>query len=91
MVSDTNEIPKGPDYKAQVKVYDCQGSGECIQACPEKAIKQGPERLPAAVCKVDGEYGMLPGKAEIIEDRCTGCGECITVCPHHALEMVPVS
>ena len=27
------EILKGPNYKAQVDIYDCQGSGECIKVC----------------------------------------------------------
>ena len=82
------ETPKGEDYKAQVKFYDCKASGECIKACPEKAIEQGPERLPAVVCKTDGKYEMLPGKTVIIEDRCTGCGDCVPVCPSGAIEMV---
>ena len=82
------ETPKGADYKAQVKFYDCKASGECIKACPEKAIEEGPERLPAPVCKPDGKYEMLPGKAEIIEDKWTGCGDCVPVCPNQALEMV---
>ena len=71
--------------------YDCEGTGECIKACPDNAIEQGPERLPAAVCEVDGKYEMLPGRAEIIEDKCTGCGECVPVCPNQAIEMVAVS
>ena len=82
-------IPTGPDYKAQLKFYDCQGSGECIEVCPEQAIEEGPKRLPAAVCVTDGKYEMLPGKAVIDEDKCTGCGDCIPVCPEIALEMVP--
>ena len=86
--SDLKKIPKGPNYKAKVKFYDCQGSGECIKACPENAIEAGPERLPAAVCKVDGKYEMLPGRAVIIEDRCNGCGDCVPVCPSGAIEMV---
>ncbi len=86
-----NDIPKGPNYKAQVKIYDCTGSGRCIKACPEDAIKEGPKRLPAAVCVTDGKYDMLPGKAVIIEDKCTGCADCIPVCPNQALEMVPIS
>ena len=86
---DLKEIPTGPDYKAQLKFYDCKGSGECINACPEQAIEKGPERLPAVVCLTDGEFEMLPGKAEIIEDKCTGCADCIPVCPEAALEMVP--
>ena len=87
--SEAEGIPKGPGYKAQVKFYDCEGSGACIEACPEDAIEQGPERMPAAVCVTDGKYEMLPGRAVILEDKCTGCADCITVCPHNALEMVP--
>ena len=82
------EILKGPGYKAQLDIYSCKGSRECIKACPEKAIEEGPERLPAPVCKPDGKYEMLPGKAEIIEDKWTGCGDCVPVCPNQALEMV---
>jgi len=91
MSNQEKEILIGPNYKAQVKFYDCQGSVECIKACPEKAIEAGPERLPAAVCLTDGKYEMLPGRAVIIEDKCTGCGDCIPVCPNQALEMVLVS
>ena len=82
---------KGPNTKAQVKFYDCKGSGECIKACPEKAIEGGPERLPAAVCLSEGKYEMLAGKAIIFEDRCTGCGDCVPAWPTQAIEMVPVS
>ena len=90
---DTNvmEVPTGPGFKAQLKIYDCQGTGECIKACPEQAIEAGPERLPAAVCRVDATSEMLPGRAEILEDKCTGCGECVSACPQNAIEMVPVA
>ena len=86
---DLEQIPTGPDFKAQLKFYQCKGTGECINSCPEQAIEQGPERMPTAVCFADGKYEMLPGKAVITEDKCTGCGDCISVCPEGALEMVP--
>ncbi len=89
--SGKKEIPIGPNYLAKVKFYDCKASGECIKACPEKAIEEGPKRLPAAVCISEGKYEMLPGKAVIVEDKCTGCGDCVSVCPENAIEMVPVS
>ena len=89
--SDLKEIPKGLYYKAQVNFYDCKASGECIKACPEKAIEQGPARLPAAVCITEGEYKMLPGKAFVIEDKCTGCGDCVSVCPENAIKMELIS
>jgi ferredoxin len=89
--SDYKEILKEPDYKAQLDIYSCKGSGDCIKACPEEAIEEGPKRLPAAICFADGKYEMLPGKAVIIEDKCTGCADCIPVCPNQALEMVSVS
>jgi NAD-dependent dihydropyrimidine dehydrogenase PreA subunit len=85
----TNEnILKGAGYKAKVKFYTCNGSGECIKVCPEKAISEGPQRMPAAVCMSEGGYAMLPGRAVIDEAKCTGCGDCVPVCPKHALEMV---
>jgi electron transport complex protein RnfB len=87
----TNEtILKGAGYKAKVKFYTCKGSGECIKICPEKAISEGPQRMPAAVCLSEGGYKMLPGKAVIDEAKCTGCGECVPVCPKKAIEMVAV-
>lgn len=89
--SDLKEIPTGPNYKAQVEFYDCKASGECIKACPEKAIEEGTTRLPAAVCLTEGGYEMLPGKAVVIEDKCTGCGDCVSVCPENAIKMVPIS
>ena len=88
MMSNNENILKGAGYKAQVKFYTCKGSGECIKVCPEKAISEGPQRMPAAVCMSEGRYAMLPGRAVIDEAKCTGCGECIAVCPNNALEMV---
>ena len=85
------EILKGPGYKAQLDIYSCKGNGECIKAWPEEAIKEGPERLPAAICVTDDKYEMLPGKAIVDVDKCTGCADYIPVCPNQALEMVPVS
>lgn len=87
-MSNNGNILKGAGYKAQVKFYTCKGSGECIKVCPEKAISEGPQRMPSAVCLSSGKYEMLPGKAVIDETKCTGCGECIAVCPNNALEMV---
>jgi NAD-dependent dihydropyrimidine dehydrogenase PreA subunit len=88
MMNNNENILKGAGYKANLKFYDCKGSGECIKACPEKAISEGPQRMPSAVCLSSGKYEMLPGKAVIDETKCTGCGECIAVCPNNALEMV---
>ena len=90
MMSNQKSIHKGAGYKAQLKFYDCKGSGECINACPEKAISEGPQRMPAAVCLSEGKYAMLPGRAVIDADKCTGCGDCVPVCPNKAIEMVVV-
>ena len=90
-MSSHENTPKGSNYKAKVQFYDCQGSGKCIEACPEKAISEGPQRMPAAVCISAGKYEMLPGRAVIDADKCTGCGECVPVCPNHAMEMVAVA
>ena len=84
------DIPKGPGFRAQVDEYSCEGSAECVKACPDQAIKIGPERIPTAVCKVDGEYKLLPGRAEVLEDKCTGCAECVSACPENAIQMVEV-
>ena len=83
-------ILTGPGYKANLKFYDCKGSGECIKACPEKAISEGPQRMPAAVCLSSGKYEMLPGRAVIDIDKCNGCGDCVSACPNQAIEMVAV-
>ena len=83
------ETLKGPGYKAQVDIYSCKGSGECIKACPEEAIKEGPKRLPAAVCVTDGKYEMLPGKALIDVDKCTGCAVCTENCPLSLQPQIP--
>jgi ferredoxin len=88
--SDHKEILKGPEYKAQVDIDSCKGSGECIAACPEEAIERGPERIPMT-CVTDENFEALPGKAVIIEDKCTGCSDYIPVCPNNALTMVSVS
>ena len=49
-MSNDENILKGAGYKAKLKFYSCKGSGECIKACPENAISEGPQRMPAAVC-----------------------------------------
>ena len=90
MMSNQDSILKGAGYTAKLKFYDCKGSGECIKACPEKAISEGPQRMPAAICMSGGKYEMLPGRAVIDADKCTGCGDCVPVCPNQAIEMVAV-
>lgn len=94
------ETPTGPDYRAVIDFETCAASGECIPICPEKAIREGPERMPSlilCVCVGSGEMpDMLPGKAVVNTDPragpvCTGCGDCIAVCPSHAIEMVHTS
>jgi ferredoxin len=87
-MSAVENIAKGAGYKAKLKFYDCKGSGEYIKACPENAISEGIQRMPAAVCLSNGKYEMLPGRAVIDEAKCTGCGECVAVCPGNAIEMV---
>lgn len=81
-------ISTGPGFKAKLKFHHCRSSYECIPACPEKAISQGPDRFPSMACL---SSDLLPGKPEIDPERCTGCGECIPACPNNALEMVRVS
>jgi len=78
-------VKTGPGFMAKLKFYVCRSSYECIKACPENAITQGPERLPSNICT---GLELLPGKPEIDAAKCTGCGDCITVCPNNALEMV---
>ena len=90
-MSNDENILKGAGYKATLKFYDCEGSGECIKACPEKAISEGLQRMPAAVCLSEGKYEMLPGRAVIDAAKCNGCGECVSVCPNQAIEMEPVA
>ena len=86
-MSINENILKGPGYIAKLKFYHCRSSYDCIKACPEKAITQGPERLPSNTCN---GLELLPGKPEIDSLKCTGCGDCIPVCPNNALEMVAV-
>ena len=84
----TNEnIFKGAGFIAKLKFYSCKSSYDCIKACPENAITQGPERLPSNMCT---SIEMLPGKPEIDPLKCTGCGDCVPVCPKNAIEMVAV-
>ena len=94
------EKPRGENYRAVIDFEKCSASHECIPVCPEKAIHEGPKRLPgtiACVCVGDPEMpDMLPGKAVVNYDKlagpvCTGCGDCIAVCPSLAIEMVHVS
>ena len=62
MMSNNGTILKGAGYMAKLKFYDCESNYECIKACPEKAITQGPERLPSNTCS---GLELLPGKPEI--------------------------
>jgi len=87
MMIKNENILKGSGFIAKLKFPYCRTTYECIKACPENAITQGPDRLPTNMC-----FGieMLPGKPEIDEEKCTGCGICVEVCPNNALEMVAV-
>jgi len=65
--------PEGQSFDPELRVIsaDCSGCGNCVKACPEKAIS----------------FEEQDGKYEVAVDRklCSGCGRCIDVCYTGAL------
>jgi heterodisulfide reductase subunit A len=56
----------------------CQGSGECVRACPQddaihlEAVSMNGERLTRAV---------------VTPSNCNGCGVCVSSCPNRAIDV----
>ncbi len=64
------KVPGDFIYKASFS--KCIGCGDCVDPCPEKAIKI-----------IETEDVII---AYIDPDKCTGCGNCYFACKYNALE-----
>jgi len=65
-------------YVAQVDPERCQGSGECVKACPqEEAIE----------LQTFTEDGRAFQRAVVTPANCNGCGVCVSVCPNRAIDV----
>lgn len=62
-----------PPEVAFVISEKCNGCGDCIETCAQKAIKKTSTK--------SGE------RVEIDPLSCTGCGICVRVCPRHAMDL----
>ncbi len=65
-------------FVARVDESKCNGSGACVQACPEEG---------AIALKTFMENGSEVQRAVVIQALCTGCGACVGACPQRAIDV----
>lgn len=66
-------------FVAHVNPERCQGSGECVAACPyEDAIEVASF----------SENGQTVRRAVVTPANCKGCGTCVAACPHGAIDLL---
>jgi heterodisulfide reductase subunit A len=65
-------------YVAQVDLERCQGSGECVQYCPQEE---------AIHLETFTENGKSFQRAVVTPANCNGCGVCVAVCPNRAIDV----
>ncbi len=65
-------------YVAQVDLERCQGSGECVQYCPQEE---------AIHLETFTENGKTFRRAVVTPANCNGCGVCVAVCPNRAIDV----
>jgi heterodisulfide reductase subunit A len=65
-------------YVAHVDPERCQGSGECVKACPQEE---------AIVLQTFTEDGRTFQRAVVTPANCNGCGVCVSVCPNRAVDV----
>jgi heterodisulfide reductase subunit A len=66
-------------YVARVDPDRCQGTGECVKACP----------LSDAIRLVTvSANGSTAQRAEVTPPNCAGCGACVSACPNRAIDLL---
>ncbi len=65
-------------YVARVDPARCQGSGECVQACPQEGA------IHLETFSINGDN---PQKAVVSPANCNGCGVCVSSCPNRAIDL----
>ncbi len=68
---DTATKAPGP-FVYTTSYVNCTGCGDCVEPCPEKAIKI-----------IETQHVI---RASIDADKCVGCGECFFHCEFNAIE-----
>jgi heterodisulfide reductase subunit A len=65
-------------YVAQVDPERCDGSGKCVEICPQEE----------AIHLVSiSQNGRRQNRAVITPANCNGCGICVAVCPNRAIDV----
>ena len=67
-----------PPFVAHVDETKCNGTGACVEACPEEG---------AIVMQTLVEDGKEIQRPVITPAYCTGCGACVGVCPNRAIDV----
>jgi heterodisulfide reductase subunit A len=67
-----------PPYVAHVEESICEGTGDCVQACPEEG---------AITLHSFNENGQETKRALVTAANCTGCGACVSACPNRAIDI----
>jgi heterodisulfide reductase subunit A len=67
-----------PPFVAHVDETKCDGTGACVEACPEEG---------AIVMQTFTENGKEVQRPVITPAYCTGCGTCVGVCPNRAIDV----
>jgi heterodisulfide reductase subunit A len=67
-----------PPFVAHVDESRCEGTGACMEACPEEG---------AIAMQAFREDGREVRRAVVTPANCTGCGACVGVCPKRAIDV----
>jgi heterodisulfide reductase subunit A len=65
-------------YVARVDPERCQGSGECVRACPQE---------DAIHLETFSRNGSHVTQAVVTPSNCNGCGVCVSSCPNRAIDV----
>jgi heterodisulfide reductase subunit A len=65
-------------YVARVDPRRCQGSGACVEACPQE------DALHLETFTLNGESFQ---RAVVTPANCNGCGVCVSSCPNRAIDI----